>query len=173
MSSTIPASPRALADTYATPEDACATQDTRALLEARPRVRYARPDVTDTRGACPEGRQWQEADLSLGYYSAAPDLACLAGGDAAVPDDDDDGDDDREEEVWPVDAPDGYHESSPPVRHASMSVVSQAVTQFSHSVTHLANQSGSQIGRSSLTLFSVSHSVFQSVKWKGRKEGRQ
>ncbi|KAK8395094.1 hypothetical protein O3P69_006087 [Scylla paramamosain] len=112
----------ALAATYATPEDACDTQNTRALLEARPRVRYARPDVTDTRGACPEGRQWQEADLSLGYYAAAPDLACLTGGDPAAPDDDDDAADDREEEVWPVDAPAGY-ESSPPVRHASMSAV--------------------------------------------------
>ncbi|XP_063878645.1 dipeptidase 1-like isoform X1 [Scylla paramamosain] len=122
MSTTIPASPRALAATYATPEDACDTQNTRALLEARPRVRYARPDVTDTRGACPEGRQWQEADLSLGYYAAAPDLACLTGGDPAAPDDDDDAADDREEEVWPVDAPAGY-ESSPPVRHASMSAV--------------------------------------------------
>ena len=126
MSSTIPASPRALAATYATPEDACATPDTRALLEARPRVRYARPDVTDTRGACLEERQWQEADLSIAYYSVAPDLACLTGGDTPAPDDHDDGDDQgEEEEVWPVDAPDGYHENSPPVRHASMSVVSQ------------------------------------------------
>lgn len=90
--------------------------------EPRPRVRYARPDVTETRGT------WTEADAPLGYLSAAPDLARLAGSDAAAgPDEDDEGEEEGEEEAWPMDDPPHAYQDppSPQHRHGSMSVVSR------------------------------------------------
>ncbi|XP_050735427.1 dipeptidase 1-like isoform X2 [Eriocheir sinensis] len=114
--STSAASPRAHAGTHAL-EDPHA--HAHALgQDTHPRVRYARPDVTETRTT------WTEADVPLGYLSAAPDLARLAGGDAPGPGDDDDGDEEGEEEAWPLDdPPHGYRDPAPSQRHASMSAV--------------------------------------------------
>lgn len=74
-----------------------------------PRVRYARPDVTDTRGQYRvEGTlDWDESELSsFGYYSrAAPDLGIRDSNGV------------RTEEEWPIDAPHPYHDPLSPITH--------------------------------------------------------
>ncbi|XP_050735253.1 dipeptidase 1-like [Eriocheir sinensis] len=54
-------------------------QNTQEALDAMSGVRYARPDVTDTRTTClrllGDGRDWEEPDLSFGFFSGSPDLA--------------------------------------------------------------------------------------------------
>ncbi|KAK8394682.1 hypothetical protein O3P69_005868 [Scylla paramamosain] len=54
-------------------------QDTQELIEARPGIRYSRPDVTDTRTTClrllEDTRDLEEADFSFGFFSGSPDLA--------------------------------------------------------------------------------------------------
>ncbi len=55
------------------------TKDQQEGSNAAPGVRYARPDVTDTRTTClrllGDAGGWEEPDLSFGFFSDSPDLA--------------------------------------------------------------------------------------------------
>ncbi|XP_069945047.1 uncharacterized protein [Cherax quadricarinatus] len=103
-------------------------QDTQELLGTCPRVRYARPDVTDTRGGTcqrpfsDDHPSWQETDLSFGYFSRTPDLACPLNEDASKTARDAGG----QQWTGTVAAPEGYREaSSPSSFHGSLCMVSQ------------------------------------------------
>nr|XP_053636366.1 uncharacterized protein LOC128691547 [Cherax quadricarinatus] len=91
-------------------------QDTQELLGTCPRVRYARPDVTDTRGGTcqrpfsDDHPSWQETDLSFGYFSRTPDLACPLNEDASKTARDAGG----QQWTGTVAAPEGYREASSP-----------------------------------------------------------
>ncbi|XP_071512843.1 uncharacterized protein [Panulirus ornatus] len=103
-------------------------EDTQELLETCPRVRYARPDVTETRGTCrspsAEEKEWEETSLSFGYISRTPDLACPGRQEVSRPPKDAEG----KQWTGTLAAPEEYQAVSPPSHHGSLCVLPQVTS---------------------------------------------